>query len=1284
MNARVLATLQTAITGQTVRRKPYLRLLWRCCCFLLLGAGLAYAGITASISGTVTDPSGAAIVGATVTVTNLDTGISQTQQTNAQGFYSFQDLPIGKYKLSVEQKGFKIYRETGIVLDVNQALVRDVALQVGQTAEVVEVSSSALHVDTANTQMGEVIEGKHITDVPLSTRSFTDLLALQPGVVSTASGMTGAFAGPFISAGFPAPLVSGDENSGGQSVNGMREANNGFILNGILATETGYGGAGAIPNLDSLAEFRILTNNFDAEYGNYSGGQINVITKSGANDWHGNVFEFLRNTDFDAANFFAQGQRGAYHQNQFGGTFGGPVIKDKVFFFADYQGNRKTVGVTQTITGAPSSATEAGDFGALGNLGAFATQKTINNQSVSVPYMVNGAAWAQNLSTETGNANIYNAVNSGNPFPYYFRATDVNPLTNAPYGVNCTQAAQCVFWNTNGNATLPTGALNPIASKLLNYILPANGPINSATGTGTYSTSAGKQDLNDNKFSSRLDANTRFGNLFGYYYFDRYDRVDPYWSSPAPLYPGFNVDNKGQTHTIDLGDTKTISSTDVNEFRLGYFRLNARFNLPQGGKGVSLSSLGFASGANGAPGIYPANPSVEGIPETDFNNFSIGVPSRPNQLLENIYQVSDNYSKIIGKHTIKFGAQYHYDQLEENLSNVANGNFFFGTALNGGNSETGDDFVDFLLGAPSSYVQGQSFPSYGRNFYFGMFAQDSWRVTPRLTFNYGLRYDVSAPWHEKFNEIQTLIPGEQSVVFPGSPKGWVFPGDPGVPSTLAPTRWNKFAPRLGLAYSFAEHDGILGKILGKPGTSSIRVGWGMFYTSNEGATDFNQIGDAPFGDYTGQSASTYAAPFTNRASGSSITNFFPVPPPVKGFSASHPASGSPYDNLAEFFSAFGLIGSSPAMYPKNQVPYAENYELSLERQITQSDLVTVSYVGTQGHKLLSSESANPGNPALCLSLAAEGCGPGGENNIYILPNGNYVLGTRAPFSGVLLPVGTSIGAPTCAPGSNSVTACVLPPGSPNAGQTAIIPFGNDSYFITGAYSSYNSAQVSWRHTSSRSSMLLGYTFSKSLDNSSGYGEQYNPINPRLSRGLSAFDSTHNFVVSYSYNLPFDKLDGPKRLTNGWQISGITRFSTGLPVTLVDNNDTSMLGTGFGGPITLDVDTPNLVAPVVTMNPRNNPAHLFFSPSDFAAATPGQIGTADRRFFHGPGINNWDMALLKDTHLTERMNLQFRAELYNVGNHAQFLNPEGRLINTMGQISAARDPRIGQLSLKLNF
>ncbi len=571
---------------------------------------------------------------------------------------------------------------------MNSALTIDVKLSVGATSEKVEVSSDALHVDTESTQMGEVITGKEMTDVPLVTRSYTDLLGLQPGVAQTASQMTGAYAGPFISAGFAAPLVSGDLNSGAVSVNGMRESENGFILNGVLVQELGFSGAGAIPNIDSIYEFRILTNNPDAEYGNYSGGLINVVTKSGTNAFHGNLFEFVRNTDFDAANYFDQGTRGAYHQNQFGGTFGGPIKRDKIFFFADYQGNRLIQGQTQRITGAPTSALEGGDLSSVAGsfVDSHGNPTTVQSCLPPTPNCNLATNWAAALTSQLG----YPVV-SGEKY-YFPGCTTTNPVTG------------CVFGSPTGPFLSPT-KFNPISQNLLPYILPANG-VNSQ-GLPTFTTNAEATDLSDNKFSGRGDANTNFGLLTAYFYWDKFNQISPYWPGNAPLYPGFSVDGKGQTYNVTLGDTKTFSSASVNEFRLGYFRLDTLFNQPLGGKGIKLSDLGFADGTGGAPGIVPLVPSLEGVPEIDFNDFVIGVPSRPNGLIDNIYQIVDNYSKIIGTHTIKFGGQYHYDQLEEDLiDNVSNGNFFFGSNFNGNPSETGNDFVDFLLGAPSSVRAG--------------------------------------------------------------------------------------------------------------------------------------------------------------------------------------------------------------------------------------------------------------------------------------------------------------------------------------------------------------------------------------------------------------------------------------------------------------------------------------------------------------------------------------------------------------------------------------------------
>ena len=1219
---------------------------------LLIG-GSAFAGVTASISGTVKDATGAAVVGAKVTATNTETGIASKQPTNGQGYYSFQSLPLGHYDIEVQQTGFKVYRQTGLVLDVNAALVVDVTLQVGQISEKVEVSGSMLHVESANTQMGEVIGGQQITAVPLVTRSYTDLLALQPGVVSQPSGISGQYSGVFTSAGFALPQISGDLNSGALSVNGQREAANGFLLNGALVLETGFGGAAVVPNLDSIAEFRILTNNFDAEYGNYSGGQINVITKSGTNSIHGNAFEFLRNTGLNTRNFFdPAGQKGAYHQNQFGGTLGGPIKKDKLFFFADYQGNRKVAGQSSGLIHVPSTAELGGDFSAL------------QSQMTGT---VNGAFFAQTLQSRLQQVNPSQTVSAGEP--YFF--------------AGCT-ISNCVF----PGAQIPSAALDTVSKNVLALNVFPTPTDTSNPLDNTFSTSGEKLRLNDNKFSGRVDASSSFGMISVYYYFDNFTRTDPFWAgAPAPLVPGFNVLGKGRTHVANIGDTKTFGSSSVNEFRFEFLRYATIINQPSGGTGKSLSSLGFTIGGN--LGIVPLNP-IQGVPEHDFNNFVVGVPSRILEIPENTYQVLDNFSRLIGKHTVRFGGTFHYTQMTENLSNVENGNFEFG------GTETGIDFADFLIGAPTKsasgsvapYEQGQGPPSYGRNHYAGLYGQDSWRLRINLTLNYGLRWEFSTPWSEKFNTIQALVPGLQSVVFPGSPTGWVFPGDPGIPSTLSPTRYNNFAPRIGLAYSPNVESGFLRTLLGGPGKSSIRAGFGIFYTTFEGATNFNEIADAPFGNfYSQQFLPSFDAPFQDRTTGNPVPPaasgpVFPVPAIPHNLSAQNP------DNSVNW-AQFVPIGSSPGLFTKNRLPYAEHYELSIQRQITSSDLLTVSYVGTQGHRLLSTLESNPGSPAICAALTAEGaiqigttppvigCGASNESTAFAIPAGQPLPAgafTEPCPSGV--PSGS-----TCVPGTTTVFNPLF--------------FGSNGYFITIGNSNYNSAQVNWRHTSGRLQTLLGYTFSKAIDNSSGYGEQINPVNARLSRGLSAFDATHNFVISYNYILPFDKLRGPKRLTNGWAISGITRFSTGLPVILVETDDHSLLGTSGTGPIPLPVDTPNFAGGSLgIVDPRNSANHTYFNTALFSASAIGQEGTANRRFFHGPGTNNWDLALLKDTHLAQRLNLQFRAEFFNIFNHAQFGQPNGILFqngpnlhninSSFGTVTTAHDPRIGQLSLKLNF
>jgi hypothetical protein len=1149
---------------------------------LTLACGLSVrslAKVAAGVSGTVTDSSGAVISGATIHMKAAETGIVETRQTNADGFFAFVNLQPGHYDLEASQTGFTTFRQTGILLDVDSAKVLNIKLNVGQVSEKVEVSGEGVQLDTASTQMGQVISERTITAVPLVTRSYTDLLALQPGVTPTSSGLAGGQGGQFSATGFTFTNVSGDLNAGNLSVNGQREASNGFLLNGTTVQEFAFSGTAIIPNLDSIAEFRIVTNNFDAEYGNYAGGQINVITKSGANRFHGSAFEFLRNTAFDGTNYFSS-IKDDHKQNEFGGTIGGPIKRDKLFFFADYQGNRVILGQSggTGLIHVPSAAERTGNFSAVAD---------------SLTGVVQGPAWAQQLSSTLGYA-----VTQGEP--YFFSG--------------CT-SAQCVF----PGAQIPASAFTTPSKNLLQFVPPAN------SGDTDFSPTAAPTRLNDDKTSGRVDYSSHFGLLTGYYFFDQYRQ-----SVPNLFLPGFGSDFTGRSQVVNLGDSKTLGTTSVNELRVGLTRLRYLIHKPTGGNDVTPASLGFEEGPT-TLGISPSLPQYAHVPNIHLNNFSFGASGGPLGVTETTAQVMDNFTRVVRTHTLTFGGQFRYNQLTE-YNGGSNGDFTFNGA------ETGVDFADFLIGAPTNYSQGQGYPSYGRSRYIGLFAQDSWRVKSNLTLNYGLRWDVSRPWSEKNGQLETLVLGLQSTRFPGSPTGWVFAGDPGIPSTLAPTRYDNFAPRIGLAYSPASDSGLLKVLTGGPGKSSVRAGWGKFYSTFEGATNFNEIGDAPFGAFYGSPVPPqFVTPFVDRGTGNIEGQRFPVPLPTT--------------NTVINWANFLPIGTSPAFWHKNVLPYTEEYQLSFQRQLGSATLLTASYVGTQGHHLMSSLEANPGNPALCLSVSQPSqtvdgvtCGPNGENGVYLPVTGGTITSTRGPF-------GPS--------------------------------FSSDGYFITSGKSSYNSLQLSVRQRISRLEFLAGYTYSKSLDNGSGYGEQINPLDHEQ-RSLSSFDVRHNFVVSYDYQLPFDRLGGPSRLVKGWRLSGITRFSTGLPVTLTETDDNSLLGTSSAGAISLPVDTPNFTPGSLNISdPRSG--QPYFNTSLFSPEALGTLGTARRRFFSGPGLNNWDIALLKDTLIKEGVNLEFRTELFNAFNHAQFLLPDGNVnSDTFGRVQAANAPRIMQLSLKLLF
>jgi hypothetical protein len=1229
---------------------------------LILVALDSQAGVGGSVSGTVKDASSAVVPDASVNAIDIETGVQHQAATNGQGFYSFANLPIGHYNIGIQKTGFKPYQRTGITINADSALTVDAILTVGERSDVVTVAENQILVETTSTQVGEVISSAQMAAVPLNGRSFTDLLSLQPGVAPA----TSITSDTVQDVGATALSPSGDLNPGTLSINGQREFANSFLVNGSDVEEDVNMGAAIVPNLDSIDEFRILTNNFDAEYGEFSGGQINVVTKSGSNAFHGDVFEFLRNTDLDARNYFSPA-RGVFNQNQFGGTFGGPIQRNKTFFFGDYQGTRSTQGVDTGQIPVPSAQDRVGNFS--DSAGSFST--STNSNGIPIASTVDSACVNDQCLAAALHASLGYPVTSAEPF--YFTASMINPATitpsnpeGTPFGVNCNSNTQCVFPNTSVGglgAVIPQYAFSVPAQHLLQYIPQPN------VGTNVFSTSAYNKTLRDDKGAYRLDANTRWGLMSAYYFLDDWSQNNPYpVAQGGANVPGFNALNTGRAQLLGLGDTKTLSATTVNEFRFSYLRDSNDLGQPVGGVGVSLASQGFEVG-QGTPGIVPLSPKTEGVESIGFNSFTIGTNTNELKQIGDTFQWLDNFSKVIGTHTIKVGSEFHYDQVNVNAIAQFNGSFlFFGT-------ETGSDFADFLLGAPSQYNQSQLQPFYGRNKYLGIYGQDSWRLTHSLMLNYGLRWDRIEPWYEKYNQIATFEPGKQSVVFPTAPAGILYPTDPGVPRTLAPPGNRDFAPRIGLAYSpSASGDGLLARILGGPGNTSVRASYGIFYTAIEALTLGVMSANAPYGTtYSSPAPPLFSTPFISAANGHDLGQYFPVTLAPLNSSASHPDSNI---NWAQF----EPITSLPNYPTTNRIPYTEEYMLSLERGFGANTVLSLNYVGTQGHRLLVLDEANPGSPSICLYLNANGatpsCGPNGETS------GNpYVL----PF-GVPLPSGSASIAATapCADGSGRTCNAV------NGTRTILGPnFGSDANQATIGNSNYNALQITLRHSGKRLSVLAGYTYSKSEDQSSNLGEEVNPFDPSLSKSLSAFDVKHNFVVSYSYKVPFETFfRNSNRWTEGWALSGITHFTSGLPVTLVNYGDNSLLGAEPNGVNNYGVDEPDYTGGALDLNHNPRNGRSYFDTEQFSDNALGTPGTAKRRFFYGPGMDNYDIALLKNLRLTESKSLQFRLEGFNVFNHAQFFGPQSVNGNigssTFGQVVSADSPRLVQLGAKFFF
>jgi len=1110
----------------------------------------AVAGITGSISGRVADPSGAALPGATVVLTSMDTAAQLTIETGPNGEYSFITVPVGHYRLLVKFPKFVTFDEHDIIINANDALRMDVELKVGSETQIVAVQANALHVETTSSQIGNVIDSQTILSLPLNGRSYTDLLGLQPGVAPAAAGTVGV--------DFIPGLPLGSQEIGNISVSGSRETDNGFVVNGGSVEDPFTNGTSVVPDLDSIEEFRLLTNNFDAEYGHFGGSLVNVVTKSGANTLHGSAFFFARNENLDAMNFFNV-NKGAFSRYQPGGTLGGPIKRDKLFFFVDYQATREDTGNSTGLVSVPSTNQRNGIFAPASLTGS-----------------VNGAYWANILSQRLGIV-----VNAGEPYSAIF-----------PTG------------------TIPQSAWSPVAKNTIKFFPLPNSQ-------GFYS-SLNDTNTRDDRGGVRVDfVGIRPGTLSVYYFVDDSSIVSADGSNNIPGWPSGTV---GRSQQLNIGDTKTFGSKSVNEARFNLAKYSDGAGQPIGGIG-SADSIGI-NGYAVIPGIIPGMPrfSISGI------GGSFGSPAGTVLYSANVYEGLDNFSRLIGAHNLKFGGEFDYTQFNADFYGIGGFTFVGG--------ETGIPFADYLLGSPDFFLQASPALNNSRTQYVGVYGQDSWHVRSNLTLNYGLRWEVSRPWYDSENRFATFIPGEQSVVFPSAPTGLVYVGDKGVSRGIAPTRWNNFSPRVGFVFVPHKHAGIE--------TTSIRASFGTFYTSLASYGTFFNNAPPPYEEFYGSPAPDIVDfPYTNRATGV-VNHPFPFV---------MPKPGDKNVNFSPFLPVSGY-----AFLTRDAVsPYIESYSLSLQQQIGRRDVLTVSYVGNEGHHFPTGIEFNPGNPALCLSLSSpsevtpggQTCGPFGENSTYQRANGTIVASTR--------------------------------PYGPNFGSTPLVH--------TVANSNYNALEVSLHHQSKASTFLAGYTWGKALDNSSSLSDPGLVFfDHQFTRGLSSFDVSQNFVFSYDTLLPFAYLAHGRlpKVTDGWHLTGTTRLSTGFPIRLSENEDDRDL-LGMTGVLTGGPDVPNFTPGNLMLGKDPRSGQPYFNTGLFSKDLIGQFGNSNPRFFHGPGIVNFDASLARKFKVTERIGLQFRTEFFNVFNHPQFFNPSGVIeSSTFGFITAARDPRIGQLAVRIDF
>src|SRR5215813_4516013 len=896
---------------------------------LLLPTLLSAQGTTGRIVGKVTDAAGAVLPNAKVTLINEGTSVSRDGNTNENGDYDFVEVPVGTYRLEFDLTGFKKNVRRGVSLDINQVITLNMTMQVGATQEVVDVTADAPLVETTSSQLGAVVGNRAVSELPLNSRDTYQFLQLQPGVMSTV--------------GSSNSIVYGSDRAGAVSVNGGRGRSNNFSVNGGDANDQFVNLPTVQPSPDSIAEFRVLTNTFDAEYGRNSGSVVNVVTKSGTNQIHGNVYEFFRNTVLNAEPYCLSAVEGVpcdkpkFNQNQFGGTFGGPIKKDQTFFFASYEGRRIRQGIPSPLVFVPT-ATE--------------------RPSATQPFA--------DFSSESPFGGTLDSAFALNQRPC---TTALGSAPNIPDGAD--------YSDLFPDNIIPLGCLDATAVDLLQYV-PT--PANNASALVTTPVQPTRGDQFTVKLDHRINDKQ---NLSFYYYFDDHHIVSPFaqFQAAGANVPGFGSITDERFQQWNITHTWTINNNTVNEFRFNYnreaqktFQHPVRTSLVQDSCPTPPSWLtdvfpDFHCFSDGTPdnalGIHPfLGAAREGVPFVQLSGgFTIGNNGEGElPQVGNAFQWSDNVSKVVGNHSLKFGGDVRRQKFDQTLYFDVNGEFFVdGTSTN---STVGDTvFSDYLLGFPGSYGQGSAQVENVRSTALYLFAQDSWKIKPNLTLNYGLRWELNTPIADVSQHVQTFRPGQVSSVYPCkdtintdcssmTPVGLVVPGDKGIPNALTQTYYNAFAPRIGIAWS-----------PGNSGKTSIRAGWGLFYNPIEQLVLEQFSAEPPFGGSTFPFNTLFNQPFLDQSGEFSYPNPFGL-----GSLSGHNGILNPPRGQAVDWGMFRPILLFGQFQPNMRSQYSAQYNLTIERELRKDLKLQVGYVGSQGHRLLATHDLNYGNPQTCLDL----------------------------------------------------------------------------------------------------------------------------------------------------------------------------------------------------------------------------------------------------------------------------------------------------------------------------